>query len=92
MTETLILAEGTHAHTLKSPEKIEKIKFIKETPFNNFMFRINKESLVEHEVPQRGHSQTRVPHGTVVLKPGIYERSIAVEFNPLDLSLVENYD
>jgi len=91
---TITLAQGTHAHVLHSPKVVQKteINISGNAPLTNFLVTITEDSTIKHETPVKGHSQVRVPHAEVIVKPGVHERSIAIEYNPFTEKSMENYD
>ena len=94
MKTKIKLAEGTHAHVLESPVKVKPdyITISGNAPLSDFVLNLPRPSVVKHEIPVKGHSQVRVPHGEVYLQPGLHGRFIAHEFNPFTRESIENYD
>lgn len=94
MNHKLVLAEGTHAHVLKSAQPVvkKKITIKGDAPLSNFLYQTTVDSVINHEVPVKGHSQVREPHGAVAVPAGVHENIIAREYNPFTERNMEMYD
>lgn len=98
-TNRVVLAQGTNSHTAVTDNEqdvflLDTLMLDKDTPLQG-AFRIETQVPlnVVHEIPSRPHGgNEREPHRRVTLRPGTYTTIIQVEFNPLDLAVVQAFD
>lgn len=92
----LLLAQGTHQHVMVAevldiPKKEVDLGSITEPLF----FILKSPGVILHQVPDRASTasaEARQPHDPIEVGPGRKARTIQVEFNPLDMTVQQQFD